>query len=476
MEPDRTSASPASLHVCPSCGGEVAPNLLSCPSCHRLVHADRLKELAEAAESSERAGEVSAALGAWREAITLLPPASRQYSVLAGRIAALSRQVEAGPVRKAPEATRPADPESLPVNPHDRSRWSGGVISGAIGTVALFLFKFKFLALLIPKAKFLLLGLTKASTFFSMLAAFGVYWTVFGGWFALGLVLSIYVHEMGHVAALVRYGVPASAPLFIPGVGAVIRLRQSFFDPREDARVGLAGPIWGCAAALVCAATYLVTDEPLWGALARVGAWINLFNLTPIWQLDGSRAFHSLTRPQRWLAVTAVAFAWTFTADGLLVLVMAVGAFRAAAGQAGRRARFRGAGPVHRPGRRALGTAPAAGPTSGPLTRPIRPQAVGTSGIRRRQPLDNGVGCGILRFSSPGQSASARRAGARGLARTRRTREPSARPGKGNETTDLCPRSTSLSASRAGRSSTRPSRRCSRPARSSGACASRSRR
>ena len=51
---------------CPSCGGEVAPGLLSCPSCHRLVHADRLKELAEAAESSERAGEVSAALGAWR--------------------------------------------------------------------------------------------------------------------------------------------------------------------------------------------------------------------------------------------------------------------------------------------------------------------------------------------------------------------------------------------------------------------------
>ena len=69
---------------------------------------------------------------------------------------------------------------------------------------------------------------------------------------------------------------------------------------------------------------------PLWGALARVGAWINLFNLTPIWQLDGSRAFHSLTRSQRWLAVTAVATAWAFTGEGLLVVVMAVGAYRAA--------------------------------------------------------------------------------------------------------------------------------------------------
>ena len=65
-----------------------------------------------------------------------------------------------------------------------------------------------------------------------MMAAFGVYWTVFGGWFALGFVLSIYIHEMGHVAALLRYGVPATAPLFIPGVGAVIRLRQSFINPR----------------------------------------------------------------------------------------------------------------------------------------------------------------------------------------------------------------------------------------------------
>jgi Zn-dependent protease len=175
------------------------------------------------------------------------------------------------------------------------------------------------------------LGLTKASTLFSMLAFFGVYWTEFGGWFALGMVLSIYIHEMGHVAALMRYGVPASAPLFVPGLGAVIRLRQNFVDPREDARIGLAGPIWGCGAALACAAIFLATSQPIWGALARSGAWLNLLNLTPVWQLDGSRAFHSLTRPQRWLAVTAVATAWGLTGrEWLLALVMAVGAYRAA--------------------------------------------------------------------------------------------------------------------------------------------------
>jgi Zn-dependent protease len=331
MDHEATMAATTPGQICPSCGGEVAPNLLSCPSCHRLVYSERLKELAGAAEAAERAGDVTTALGAWREAIALLPPATRQHAVLADRIDALSRQIEAGPgPRVAAAVPRPAAPASSERGSRD-SRWTGGAITGAAGTLALVVWKFKFVAvLLLTKAKFLLLGLTKASTFFSMMAAFGVYWSLFGAWFALGLVVSIYIHEMGHVAALVRYGVPATAPLFIPGLGAVIRLRQTFINPREDARVGLAGPIWGCAAALTCAALYALTDHPLWGALARVGAWINLFNLAPVWQLDGSRAFHSLTRPQRWLAVTAVATAWAFTGEGLLIVVMAIGALRAA--------------------------------------------------------------------------------------------------------------------------------------------------
>jgi len=67
------------------------------------------------------------------------------------------------------------------------------------------------------KGKLLLLGLTKSTTLFTMLLSMGVYWTAWGWRFALGLVLSIYVHEMGHVAALQRYGIKATAPMFIPG-------------------------------------------------------------------------------------------------------------------------------------------------------------------------------------------------------------------------------------------------------------------
>jgi hypothetical protein len=106
---------------------------LSCPSCRRLVYADRLKSLAEGAEAGERAGEPSAALADWNEALSLLPPESRQYATIAEKIA---------------------------------------------------------------------------------------------------------------------------------GLGAFIRLKQAMPDPRQDARVGVAGPIWGLGAALACLAAYLVRFPP----------------------------------------------------------------------------------------------------------------------------------------------------------------------------------------------------------------------
>ena len=114
---------------------------------------------------------------------------------------------------------------------------------GALGVVTVAL-------LLLSKLKFLLLGLTKASTFVSMFAFFGVYWSIYGWPLALGLVLSIYIHEMGHVAMLRRLGIDAGAPMFIPGVGAFVMLKQHIGDPLTDAKIGLAGPVWGLGAAL----------------------------------------------------------------------------------------------------------------------------------------------------------------------------------------------------------------------------------
>lgn len=319
---------PAGAIPCSACGTEVAPRLLTCPNCHRLVHGQQLKELAASADQATRDGDLTAALSAWRTALELLPPQSRQFEIISAKVADLGKRLDAAPPPRKTSKTAPG--------PHPNWAGAGGIVS--LGGLALLLWKFKFIAVfLATKAKFLLLGLTKSSTFFSMFLSVGVYWTAFGWQLALGLVLSIYVHEMGHVAALVRYGIPASAPLFVPGLGAMIRLRQALHDPRQDARVGLAGPVWGLGAALVSAAAFLATGQPIWAAIAQLGAWINLFNLLPIWQLDGGRAFHAFTRSQRWLAALAVATTWVAVSSfnpqgeavGMLLIIGAVAAFQA---------------------------------------------------------------------------------------------------------------------------------------------------
>src|SRR6266571_1294423 len=240
-QPSRQAAS-----VCPQCGTHIAPALLACPSCQRLVHADELKRLAADAEQAVKAGDRSAALAAWREALDLLPTDSTQHQVVAARVEELSRALDRAPT---PAATRPG------------SRWGKG--AAGLGALGALLAKFKFaLVFVLTKAKLLLLGLTKASTLFTMLLSAGVYWAAWGWKFALGVVLSIYVHEMGHVQALQRYGIKATAPMFIPGVGAVVRLKQYPASPREDARVGLAGPLWGLGAAAVASFAGRAAETP----------------------------------------------------------------------------------------------------------------------------------------------------------------------------------------------------------------------
>jgi len=200
---------------------------------------------------------------------------------------------------------------------------------GKASPIALLLWKFKTAALLVlTKGKLLLLGLTKISTLLSMLASFGVYWTLWGWKYAAGFVLSIYVHEMGHVAALRRFGIAATAPMFIPGFGAMIWQKEAAKNPEQDAVVGLAGPLWGTGAALFCLAAFGITRVPVWGAIARTGAWINLFNLAPIWFLDGSHAFRTLSRRDRIIIVAAAAGVWAITHVGMLLLVAGLGVFR----------------------------------------------------------------------------------------------------------------------------------------------------
>ncbi len=244
------------------------------------------------------------------DALALLPKESVQHRTIEGRVADLDRQIAAHEAASA-----------------EKNAW--GKRLGRLSPIGLVLWKFKTVALLaLTKGKFILLGLTKFSTIASMLLSFGVYLTMWGWKFAAGFVLSIYIHEMGHVIALRRFGISATAPMFIPGFGALIWQKEAAKNAEQDAIVGLAGPLYGTGAALLAFGAFLVTQNPIWGAIARTGAWINLFNLAPIWFLDGSHAFRALARRDRAI-IAAVAIAmWAFTHVGMLFLVAALAGFR----------------------------------------------------------------------------------------------------------------------------------------------------
>lgn len=308
---------------CARCDTSFSSSMLACPACSALVHADELKRRTRAASEAAAAGELAEALSSLRGALELLPPATKQHAQVLTRIRALSERVDAA----TPIAPAAARPESTP----KKRRLLGP--AGVLATMGLGAWKLKSIAAFaLAVAKPLLLGLTKLSTLLSMAVAVGVYWVAFGWWFALGLVVSMYVHEIGHVVALRRFGIAASAPMFIPGFGAYVRLRQYPADAREDARVGLAGPLYGLGAAFVAAALGALAHAPALLAIARTGAWLNLFNLLPIGGLDGGRGFRAMSPLERWLATGASLVAWFVTGESMLVLLTIAGALRSAIG------------------------------------------------------------------------------------------------------------------------------------------------
>jgi Zn-dependent protease len=187
-----------------------------------------------------------------------------------------------------------------------------------LGAVGLLIWKMKFLV------GFFALKLPTLLTFAASLA---VYWAAWGWQFALGFLLCMYVHELGHVAAARKYGLPVSAPMFVPGFGAFIRLRAHPRTASENAWIGLAGPLAGMAATAVCAGLAFVTGSKLLAAVASGSALLNLFNLVPIWQLDGARAFHGFTRAQQVMATLSLVGAWLITNDGLVgvIAIVAIG-------------------------------------------------------------------------------------------------------------------------------------------------------
>jgi Zn-dependent protease len=194
----------------------------------------------------------------------------------------------------------------------------------ALGAAALLILKFgaklKAVLLLLPKLKLF-------TTSASMLVSIGAYTLIWGWKFAVGLVLLLLVHEMGHVLQARREGLDASAPLFIPFLGAAIALKELPKDAGVEARVGLAGPILGTLGTCVAVVIWQITGSELFQALAFFGFFLNLFNLAPVLPLDGGRAMAALT-PWMWIVGYVLLIAATIAfPNPIMILILLFGGY-----------------------------------------------------------------------------------------------------------------------------------------------------
>ena len=214
-----------------------------------------------------------------------------------------------------PQAAPAGGGSAPPSKPKTRRGLMGGLIAAGL-LIAKFGVKLKALLLLLPKLKLL-------TTSGSMLVSIGAYSLIWGWKFAVGFVLLLLVHEMGHVIQLRREGIAASAPVFIPFLGAAIWAKSLGGNALAEARVGLAGPILGSlgAAALIPVAD--ATGNELFRALAFTGFFLNLFNLLPVIPLDGGRAMAAMA-PWMWFVGLAAMVATAVVFPNPIILLILV--------------------------------------------------------------------------------------------------------------------------------------------------------
>lgn len=181
--------------------------------------------------------------------------------------------------------------------PNEAVKPKGSRIIAAIAVAGMLVLKV--LKPVLVGLKFLKLGAV-LKTGLTMIISMWAYAMAWGWSFAAAFVVLLFVHEMGHVIALKKFGVNAGAPVFIPFVGALIALKEMPKDVRIEAWTAIAGPLLGTAGALLCFAVAIATHSAFWAAAAYSGFFLNLFNLIPISPLDGGRVVAAIS-PKLWI-------------------------------------------------------------------------------------------------------------------------------------------------------------------------------
>lgn len=183
---------------------------------------------------------------------------------------------------------------------------------GPLGVLIAAIIKYKTLALvLLTKGKFLI----------SILAFVGLYWSLFGWWFAVGLTASVFLHEMGHYLVIRRRGFAADLPVFIPGFFAYVKWRGANVDPGVRAQISLAGPLFGFLSGLLAYGVYQETHHGVWLAVAQFAGWLNLLNLIPVSIFDGGSAMNALGKLDRLMILVLSVALWMITNEYVFLFV-----------------------------------------------------------------------------------------------------------------------------------------------------------
>jgi Zn-dependent protease len=165
-------------------------------------------------------------------------------------------------------------------------------------------------------------GILKFKFLLGLFISFGAYLWFGGIWFAVGLIGLIFIHEMGHWLEAKRQGLPVSAPLFIPFLGASIFLKEHPENAWREFQLAIAGPLLGSAGAAAVFAIAEVEDSNKLRAIAFLGFFINLFNLLPVVPLDGGRIVAAI-HPALWiLGLVGLLALVIYRPNGLLVLIL----------------------------------------------------------------------------------------------------------------------------------------------------------
>jgi Zn-dependent protease len=287
-----SSITPELIRNCRRCASELAPDSLVCDKCHALVHSDELDRLASEAKALEAKGDLRQARERWLAGLNLLPRTSKQYDWIKEHASALEAA--------ANEARIPESSDN---------KWAKRL--GPVGPIAI----------LLAKAKTVLFALFKLKFLLSFAAFIGIYWAAWGMKFGIGFAVLILLHEMGHFIDIKRRGLPAEMPVFLPGLGAYVRWQALGVPLETRSAISLAGPLAGFLTAVACAVIWWQTGNPLWAALARIGAVLNLLNLIPIWILDGGQAVLALSKTERIILLTACLALWLLLGENMFFLV-----------------------------------------------------------------------------------------------------------------------------------------------------------